>query len=207
LAIDPILRAGGKRRVRNTLRRGFQEFELLTVGDRGSSGDVLSFPDSAEALHFLRGFLGDPLSVSALRDVLARESPHSGASRLRHREVLKRLSTLLVTGDLRIASLRFEPQPLPSAPAAEAPPEEEEQKAGVPVAPPVTEHWVQFKVIDDETDAPIDGVKIEVKLPDGRVETLETRGGGMAEVRGLDPGKCDVVRILDEEGLEVVSIG
>lgn len=53
---------------------------------------------------------------------------------------------------------------------------------------PCPEHWIQFRVIHDTTEAPIAGVILGITFPDQRFETHQTDGEGMIEFRPADPG-------------------
>jgi hypothetical protein len=61
-------------------------------------------------------------------------------------------------------------------------------------------------VVDDETDEPIPGVRIRVRIPSGEVGTPTTDRRGTIHIGGLTPGTLDVLEILDDDALEVVGI-
>jgi hypothetical protein len=61
-------------------------------------------------------------------------------------------------------------------------------------------------VVDDETDEPIPGVRIRVKLPSGEVGTPRTDRRGTIHIGDLTPGTLDILEILDDDALEVIRI-
>ena len=68
--------------------------------------------------------------------------------------------------------------------------------------------WVAFKAILDETKEPVKGLKIKVKLPDGRVETVTTGDeDGLARIEKLSKGKCIIQEISDsKQRYELVKV-
>lgn len=53
-------------------------------------------------------------------------------------------------------------------------------------------HFFSVRVVDDETDAPIVGCRLEVKLPDCSTRALVTGPGGVAEILGAPEGSYEL---------------
>ncbi|MCA9604239.1 MAG: carboxypeptidase regulatory-like domain-containing protein [Myxococcales bacterium] len=64
-------------------------------------------------------------------------------------------------------------------------------------------HWIEIELID-EADAPIAGVRYELKLPNGRVQRGVTDADGRVRVDGIrDVGQCELTfPELDQEAWE-----
>jgi hypothetical protein len=63
--------------------------------------------------------------------------------------------------------------------------------------------WVQFEVLDEETGAPISGVRLAATLPDGSKATLTSAGDGSTPVKQTVSGACSVQ--LDADNLTTVG--
>jgi hypothetical protein len=105
-------------------------------------------------------------------------------------QVLTRAAALLVNGRARILrSHRFTGGKL-------ATDSEESKKAEAAMASsgvaPKQKHWIEFRVIDDKTGEPIQGVELTIKLPDGSVEKRTTDAGGYVEINNKLKGDCEV---------------
>ena len=66
--------------------------------------------------------------------------------------------------------------------------------------------WVGFQVVDDETNQPVSGVALKVKLPNGELRDLTTDGSGKIDVRDIQPGSCTIEKMVDDRALEVVRV-
>ncbi len=117
--------------MRKVLRRGFQEFEILSWRDIR----FLEFKDRFSTLQFLRDFIDDPHAMMHLRDLIGRESAFKNVSALSDSEVLEEIASLLLAKRLRVIT-RFdtlqpstfitpppEAEAEPEAPPFEAPPD------------------------------------------------------------------------------------
>ncbi len=73
-----------------------------------------------------------------------------------------------------------------------------------------TSHYTAYvseqNLLSDETGDPIRGVKLRIRLPNGQTAEYTTRPDGMIEVDGIDPGTCDIMKMTDDQALEVVSV-
>lgn len=72
--------------------------------------------------------------------------------------------------------------------------------------PPEPKNWIEFHLVDHETDEPIANVPFRLSLPDGAVAEHTSDGSGMIRIDDLPPGYCDIQAILDKGALEVVGI-
>lgn len=71
---------------------------------------------------------------------------------------------------------------------------------------PEPKNWIEFHLLDDETDRPIANVPFRLSLPDGSVAEHASDGDGLIRLTDLPPGFCDIQAILDRGALEVVRI-
>ncbi len=117
--------------MRKVLRKGFQEFEILSWRDIR----FLEFKDKFSALEFLRDFIDDPHAMMHLRNLMQSESAFKNVSLLSDSEVLEEIASLLLAKRLRVIT-RFdtlqpstfitpfsEAEAEPEAPPFEAPPD------------------------------------------------------------------------------------
>lgn len=78
-----------------------------------------------------------------------------------------------------------------------------------PVPPPVapkTRDWVEFRLVDDASGAPVAGIAFEIELPGGEVVTRTTDGNGLIRIEGIAPGSCAVRRIAAGDGPDVTRV-
>ena len=67
-------------------------------------------------------------------------------------------------------------------------------------------HWVKFKIVD-EGDTVINGVQVQVKCSDSKIQTGTTGGGREADFPDVPPDTCDIVKMTHEKDVyEFVSI-
>src|SRR5262245_54139069 len=98
-------------------------------------------------------------------------------------------------------------EPMPKLALLYSVPDEEKQPAAgdEPVEEP-TLQWIEFRVLDDDTDEPYGGVQLELKLTTGEVRQFTTDGAGRIRIDGIPAGSCDVQKMLDDLALEVVKV-
>lgn len=53
-------------------------------------------------------------------------------------------------------------------------------------------HWIQFRVLDERTGRPVNGVRLRITTPDGAGQHQVTSGQGTIRIDGLPSGTCDV---------------
>jgi len=105
----------------------------------------------------------------------------------------------------RLLGLASEPLPR-LALLYSVPEEEKEKREGEEVVDEPTLQWIAFRVIDEETEQPCAGVQMKIKLPTGEVGEFTTDGGGQIRIDGLQPGSCDIEKMLDDHAYEVVKV-
>jgi len=112
----------------------------------------------------------------------------------------------LVLSDTSLLRRQRPPDPLPRLVLLYSQPHEEER-------PPADEspdeqklQWIAFRVIDDATEEPCAGVQLKIKLPSGEVRDFTTDGSGRVRIDGLQPGTCDIQKMLDDKAFEVVKV-
>ena len=200
--------------VAGVLKKGLEEFVM--VHDHKLRGDdsAVSFPDEYSALTFLRGFLRDPYSLTRLRGHLLRRGLGANLSRLDDQGMVRALARHLISGRIRVVRKERRPPPgLSGGPeGAATQPEEKAAEERPPKRPvvfpesPGPRNWVRIRVVDDETDEPIPGVALRIKLPSGEVGRPRTNRRGTIYLDDLSPGTLDILEILDDAALEVVGM-
>ncbi len=171
----------------------------------GNSEDPPSFPrqDRFSVFEFLRPFMHDPANMGHLRETLAEQMDPLDLSRLNDHQVLEQLAWRVATGQVKIAAL----QPVTERGVVELALEEEEEAPAAPPAAAPTEDktWIRFLVMDDATTKPVEGVQLKIKLPNGTVEEHTTDSGGMVRISDIPEGSCDIEKMIDVKGYEVVD--
>lgn len=154
--------------------------------------ELLRFSNESAACAFLRGLEGNVGFMQEIRNVVCERG--RDISRMTNEEAFQQFASLLVGG--RVSILHA---PLLTArsglPAAEVESSEEVEKSGAAArAVPLKtkRHWVEFKVVDDQTGDPVEGAVLNVKLPDGTTETLTTDAGGYIEINDCMRGQCEL---------------
>jgi hypothetical protein len=147
--------------------------------------DYSSFGNRSTALAFLQRFTHEPDRIAEMREIISAAGIKPEG--LADRQVIAHLANLLVSGTVLVPRV-FQGGPVgitmeeaPAAASAKAPPK-----------PLPKLHWVEFKVVDDETGRPIEGIELTIKLPDGRTEVRTTNAGGLIEINDTLMGECQV---------------
>lgn len=173
--------------------------------------------DEASARSFLRPFTRDPFAMASLRGFAAGSLPDGGVGSMSDDRIVERLAALLAQGRLRVVPLpRFEslarafgtrgPEPVdepvddPAGTPASAPP----PSAPASSEKPSSQQWISLQLLDDDTGAPIAGVELRLRLPDGSVGTFATNGQGVVRLDDFPEGTIDLEDVADTEGFEVV---
>lgn len=76
----------------------------------------------------------------------------------------------------------------------------------LPTAKPVDQTWIEFQLLDDKTEEPLVGVPFTILLPTGAEVTKSTDAEGVIRIDGVPPGVCDIKKITDDRGLEVIRV-
>ena len=199
--------------VKGSLKTSLAEFVFVKGHKLQGDDSPVPFPDEFSAKSFLRRFLRDEKGMTSLRNHLLRGGFTSEICRMDDQEVIGEFARHLVSG--RIKVVRVWGDARPDRPAlsegAAAQPEEvaEERPPKRPVVFPESRgprNWVRLRIVDDETDEPIPGVVMRVKLPSGEVGRPRTNRHGTIYLDDLSPGTLDILEILDDDALEVVGI-
>jgi hypothetical protein len=156
-------------------------FEILSEYD-----SVLTFRDMPSALQFLSRFRNDSAQMAALRSFLIPHMP--GVQRMTADQIVRHAAQLLVRGKLRLLQ-HYRTPTLRQKMDVEAAAATTESAAP---AATTKKTWVEFRVVDDETGKPIQGIELTIKLPDGRIEKQKTNEGGFVEINDTAEGECEV---------------
>jgi hypothetical protein len=97
------------------------------------------------------------------------------------------------------AEQEAEPEAATSTEASGAPPAAEQ-----PTETPT--RWIRFRVIDDETQAPVPGARFRIKAPGRGVREYVTDAEGVVYIDALPDGSCDIEAMDDDQALEVVNV-
>ena len=110
-----------------------------------------------------------------------------------------------MSGHLKIAAL---PLSIPAWSHVEPAVEEEGEEAVLaPAAVPEAEHWIKLQIVDDDTNEPVKGVSMKIKLPSGEVKQFKADSNGTIEIKGVPEGTWDIEEMIDSYALEVVEVG
>jgi hypothetical protein len=171
--------------MRKTLCDGAAKFEILE-----GKASILKFADLNAALFFLRGLRSDREAFAVFREAMGQLV--GDVDRLNEDQVLDRYAVLLVSGRVRI--LRSCQPAIGSAvgEALSSRKKEEEEGLSAQQARVPKKHWVEFRVVDDKTGDPIEGVQLTVRMPDGSTEIQTTDAGGYVEFVEILKGECFV---------------
>jgi len=209
--------------VRSILSSGLRTMELLRRGEAAEGAALVR--DRTAATNLLRSFARDALNMGTLRRALAAELGGQRVARMANQEVVDRLARRVAGGGLQVASLAGARAAVPrrvrawdrpfAGPASEAKVDTQQEPAATGNAPaavaPDTAQtvgsWIRFRVVDDATGKPVAGVTLTMKLPDGKTQDVTSGGDGVIEVKGMPAGTCDIQKMSDSEGWEVVQIG
>lgn len=189
--------------MKQILHSGTVEYEILVWDERREDefGPLDRFIDLPAALGFLYPLLHDHTNMVALRSALTGDAFYPRMSLLTDQDVVLEVAWRLVTGALRVIAL-----PLPSTIHGDPSENDDEEEPEEPAVVDEERHWVDFKVIDDETGDPIEDVTLKIKLPGGVARDFRTKEDGMIEIKDLDSGTCEILQMRDSEGFEVVAV-
>jgi len=184
-----------------------EDYRIVAAHDRHADEPAVEFLDERDAFSFLRRMAEDEFNRAAIRRLAAEDGLVVDAYAVGDQRLLEYLAMDLISGRLRAvrpgewqrASTLGSRRPGEAAEPKQA--EEEE-------APPPSDEktWIKFEIIDDETGKPVSGVTLKIKLPDGQSRHGKSDASGIIEFKDIDPGTCEIERMLDGETLEVVSV-
>lgn len=199
--------------------------ETLVIGTAQDKElrEPISFESHESAAQCLGSYLTDPYNATILRKILYEGSLNCTVCSLSDREVVAQIARMVVRGQVCIARTRaVQYGGGSSVPSVKEVTQAEgkkwskkeyvenfldENKSVPPAAEPAQEtNWIAFKVLYDDTDEPVAGVDLKIKLPDGSTSTYTTDGAGKIYISGLPDGTCDVQEMLDNDALEIVEV-
>ncbi len=195
--------------MKRMLRRGFKEYELLDRDHPESPGSSLIFNHETSAQNFLQGFITDPFSMMALRDLLDEDPLHTDPTRLEDQDIIQQVARQMVRGQVRVVVIAVRPTEglaVPYDPTKTPVEEEEEEEGPVEEVAPATANWIKFQVVDEDTGEPVKDVTLKIKLPSDEVKEYKTDGSGTIEIQDLTPGSCEILEMRDEDALEVTRL-
>lgn len=174
--------------------------------------------DHNEVLRHLRALCNDPAEMAKLR----REWFDTGLSYARNDErLLDDIARAICDGRLThddqrqamvssSATSSINADTSPMAPPPIDKPATKERPPGAPVAPPPSPEqkktWIEFCLMDEETDKPISGVDFRIQLTDGSIVNHTTDGAGLIRIDNIDPGQCGIREITETSGAEVARV-
>jgi len=170
--------------MKRTLFDGSTKFEILW-----GNASVLEFADTHAALSFLRPFRDDAAQMAVFREEIGHVA--RDVDRLDVDQILERFAALLVSGRVRLLR-SYQPSLGTATVVEDAGQKKGEQIKGASVAAVVKKHWVEFRVVDDQTGEPVKGIDLTVRLPDGSTEIRTTDAGGYVEITEILRGDCVV---------------
>lgn len=195
---------------------GADEYCLLNWHEAEPGFIPVEFHSDFGCRQFIRRFLSEDLSMTAIRDMLGADGCVVDLSHLDDHRALEQLAARLLDGrfKLGICTLRrFRSSVLVARGTGSATVGADDAQAQdvtppPPIAPaaPQTTQWIRFQVVDDATDEPIPGITLKVKLPTGQVQDLTTDADGMIEIKPVPAGTCDIEKMIDDAALEVVAV-
>lgn len=212
------------------LQNSTQRIEILRPHELDSDDIPVEFRDIYSALDFLRNFTLDPFSMIALRSVLAGVAPIMNIYRLTDDELLQQLAWQIAYKHLFLVK-RAEELPhvsglgvlsdaeteddssADSADTADATTElaeqsttDTEESTDSPAVNEEITDWIEFRIVDDETDMPMPDVGLKIRLPDGEIKDYTTDSNGIVRIDNLSPGTCDIVEMTDPDAAEVIAV-
>ncbi|MFC1716730.1 SpaA isopeptide-forming pilin-related protein [Candidatus Poribacteria bacterium] len=201
--------------MRRILETDTQRVEILRSHERDSADVPLEFRDRLLMLDFLREFMHDPLNMATLRYALSELLPFMDIIRLKDDEVIQQFAWQVTR---RYFDLVLRVQGIPrlvgpgessdeSEPDSEAAAGADETAEEAPPAAVEEEtDWIEFRVVNDETDVPISGVGLKIRLTTGETRDYTTDANGLVHIDDLPSGTCDIVEITDPDASEVVQV-
>lgn len=180
-------------------------YRLVAAYERSADAVAVEFLDERQAYSFLKRLTEDEFNCGAIRRFAVEHGFTPDARANDDHRLLRHLAAVLVSGRVqavRTGDWRKLPTSGSAQPGEEEEPEEEEK------SPPLTDEktWIKFEVVDADSGAPVKGVTLKVKLPDGQTRNATTDGAGVIEIKDIPPGTCEIDRMIDSDTLEVVAV-
>ncbi|MBU0994984.1 MAG: LysM peptidoglycan-binding domain-containing protein [Proteobacteria bacterium] len=185
--------------MKKTIRKGIQEFQIISWDESHDKGELMTFPDKTSARLFLRSFLNDHVSMMIFRDILKNKSLHCELYRLNNIDITDQLSCTLSNGTIRVAKLPIEDS---SWIRQKRFWEEDDYVAPVAKATARDVHWITFKVLEDTSGMPIPDITLSIKLPGGAKVDKTTNEKGLIEIYDITGGDCEISTDIKNAKLE-----
>jgi len=160
-----------------------------------AAAELVPLLDPAAAETLAQRLFAEPLNRDVLAAALASLDP-LGSGLRNHRAQLRATAALLASGELRLA--RFGLEQRGGGTSAET----TESAAAQPAAAAKEDHWLEFRVVDDETGKPWKDVKLAITLPDASEHERTTDGEGVVDFPSVTPGTARVASEIPDAGWE-----
>ena len=218
------------------LQSSTQRVEILRSHECDSDDIPMEFRDRSLTLDFLRRLTHNPLNMTTLRSALAEIVPVMDISRLTDDEILQQFAWQIarryfelvprveefphlvglgtssdadsgtdsstdssVSSGTDSADTASATETAAQAPAISAAPTDT-------VAPEEETDWIEFRVVNDETDLPMSNIGLKIKLSTGEIKDYMTDANGIVRIDDLPPGTCDIIEMTDPDAAEVVGV-
>lgn len=168
----------------------------------------LIFDDEREAYTYLRRLAASEENLTSLRYFLNDSGLALESRPLGDHALLQLLAARIASGqwllvresepERRFTAGGRKPNTKPDQPPPPPPPE--------PAPTPAEKTWIKFEIVDDESGKPVPGVTLRVRLPDGQERSGTSNAAGLIEFTEIQPGACDILKMIDSHTLEVVSV-
>jgi hypothetical protein len=168
----------------------------------------MEFQDVRYAQRFLRRFAEDARNDDTLRCSLLETTCASESCNCPEAACLQRLADALVLGHLKIVSEPLRPPETSGQPPKPVDPVDPEEPPLIPPEPVEPLKWVEFIILDNETNDPYADAALLVTLPGHGSLKYEANPSGVIRIENIeaDSTSCDVDRLVAPEILEVISI-
>ena len=181
-------------------------YRLVAAHDRAADEAPVEFADERDAFRFLTELAEDEFNRAAIRQFAAEDIPILDVQAASDLRVLAYLAANIIAGRFHVVRTGEWHRPARFGGKPPEPGEPEEAEEQEPPPPSVEKTWIKFEIIDDATDKPVSGVTLKVILPDGKPSSKKSDPDGIVEFKDIDPGTCEIERMLDGDALEVVSV-
>ena len=220
--------------MKRILQSSVQRVEILWSHECDSADVPVEFADRLSALDFLRSFMHDPLNMVTLRSALAEQFPFMDILRLTDEEILQQFAWQITRRYFELVPRIEEPlRIIGPGTSSEADSEADseassgtdpataagatgtsEETPATSAAPTDTDtavseeetDWIEFRVVGHETDLPMSGIGLRIRLPTGEMRDYTTDSNGIVRIEDLSSGTCDILEITDPDAAEVVQM-
>jgi hypothetical protein len=193
-------------RMSEVLRTHSADYQLVGPHEFVDSGSYLDFQDEFFAYGFLNKLAEDSFNLAAIRRIAWEYGLDMEPPTVTHADVLKCLATELIARRLRVLRTDAWWDRPGSSRKGDRPGDQPGKDE--PPPPPASDEktWINFEVLDDETEKPVSGVILHLQLTDGRIFKAKTNAAGMIEITDIPAGACGIEYMTDPDSLEVVSL-